>query len=81
VLLSIADAGPEGRRTRGRHGGPWTRPQPQPRRSPGRRSRRGERGEILRRAFDLVTERTEDFGLLMTLETGKPLAEARGEVT
>jgi succinate-semialdehyde dehydrogenase/glutarate-semialdehyde dehydrogenase len=40
-----------------------------------------ERGEILRRAFDLVTERREEFALLMTLEMGKPLAEARGEVT
>ncbi|WP_062287937.1 NAD-dependent succinate-semialdehyde dehydrogenase [Demequina phytophila] len=38
------------------------------------------RSDILRRAFDLVRERTEDFALLMTLEMGKPLAEARGEV-
>jgi len=40
-----------------------------------------ERGEILRRAFDLLMERREEFALLMTLEMGKPLAEARGEVT
>ncbi|MGB9034776.1 NAD-dependent succinate-semialdehyde dehydrogenase [Arthrobacter sp. UCD-GKA] len=40
-----------------------------------------ERAEILRRAFDLVTARAEDFALLMSLEMGKPLAEARGEVT
>ncbi|MCU1543178.1 MAG: hypothetical protein JWM50_1043 [Microbacteriaceae bacterium] len=38
------------------------------------------RAEILRRAFELVIERTEDFALLMTLEMGKPLAESRGEV-
>lgn len=40
-----------------------------------------ERAEILRRAFELVTERAEEFATLMTLEMGKPYAEALGEVT
>jgi len=39
-----------------------------------------ERSEILRRAFDLVQEHKEDLALLMTLEMGKPLKEAQGEV-
>jgi succinate-semialdehyde dehydrogenase/glutarate-semialdehyde dehydrogenase len=39
------------------------------------------RGEILRHAFDLLQERRGEFALLMTLEMGKPLAEADGEVT
>lgn len=40
-----------------------------------------ERSNILRRAFELVTERKDEFAALMTLEMGKPLAEAYGEVT
>ncbi|MFF1878158.1 NAD-dependent succinate-semialdehyde dehydrogenase [Leifsonia sp. NPDC058230] len=40
-----------------------------------------QRGEILRRAFDLLQERRDEFALLMTLEMGKPLAESNGEVT
>ncbi len=40
-----------------------------------------ERSTILRRAFDLLNERAQEFALLMTLEMGKPLAEARAEVT
>ena len=39
-----------------------------------------ERAEILRRAFEAVTARADDFALLMTLEMGKPLAESGGEV-
>lgn len=39
-----------------------------------------QRGELLRRAFELVTARAEEFALLMTLEMGKPLAESRGEL-
>ncbi|MGN6187471.1 MAG: NAD-dependent succinate-semialdehyde dehydrogenase [Conexibacter sp.] len=38
------------------------------------------RAETLRRAYELVTERTEQLALLMTLEMGKPLAESRAEV-
>jgi succinate-semialdehyde dehydrogenase/glutarate-semialdehyde dehydrogenase len=39
-----------------------------------------ERSDILRRAHDLLLDRTEELALLMTLEMGKPLAEARGEI-
>ncbi|PXX60975.1 succinate-semialdehyde dehydrogenase/glutarate-semialdehyde dehydrogenase [Nocardia tenerifensis] len=39
------------------------------------------RAEILRRAWELVMARRDDFALLMTLEMGKPLAESHGEVT
>ena len=39
-----------------------------------------ERGEILRRAFELINERTDELAMLMSLEMGKSLVEARGEV-
>ncbi|MEV7430708.1 NAD-dependent succinate-semialdehyde dehydrogenase [Nocardioides sp. NPDC092400] len=39
-----------------------------------------ERGEILRTAFQLVDDRADDFARLMSLEMGKTVAEARGEV-
>jgi succinate-semialdehyde dehydrogenase/glutarate-semialdehyde dehydrogenase len=40
-----------------------------------------DRGEILRRAFELMNDRADDLALLMTLEMGKPLAESKTEVT
>lgn len=39
-----------------------------------------ERSNVLRRAFDMLMERREEFALLMSLEMGKPIQEARGEV-
>ncbi len=39
-----------------------------------------ERGEILRRAFERITERSDELALLMTLEMGKPLAESKAEI-
>jgi succinate-semialdehyde dehydrogenase/glutarate-semialdehyde dehydrogenase len=39
-----------------------------------------DRGEILRRAFELITARTDDLARLMTLEMGKTLAESRAEI-
>ncbi|UUW91301.1 NAD-dependent succinate-semialdehyde dehydrogenase [Nocardioides sp. WV_118_6] len=40
-----------------------------------------ERGEILRRTFGLVTQHADDLALVMSLEMGKPIGEAKGEVT
>lgn len=39
-----------------------------------------QRAAALRRWFELVTDHADDLARLMTLEQGKPLAEARGEV-
>ena len=39
-----------------------------------------DRGEILRRAFEAVNDHADDLALLMTLEMGKPLAEAKAEI-
>jgi succinate-semialdehyde dehydrogenase/glutarate-semialdehyde dehydrogenase len=39
-----------------------------------------DRGELLRAAYEKIVEHTEELALLMTLEMGKPLADARGEV-
>jgi succinate-semialdehyde dehydrogenase / glutarate-semialdehyde dehydrogenase len=39
-----------------------------------------ERGEILRRAYEAMTERADELALLMTLEMGKALAESKAEI-
>ena len=39
-----------------------------------------ERGEILRRAFEMITERKDDLALLMTLEMGKTIRESLAEI-
>ena len=39
-----------------------------------------ERAKIIRRWYDLIVEHTDELAHIMTLEQGKPLAEARGEI-
>ncbi|WP_298990479.1 NAD-dependent succinate-semialdehyde dehydrogenase [uncultured Pseudokineococcus sp.] len=72
VLASVADATPEdGQRALAAAAaaqGEWGRTPPR------------ERGEVLRRAWELVTARVDDLALLMTLEMGKSLAESRAEI-
>jgi succinate-semialdehyde dehydrogenase/glutarate-semialdehyde dehydrogenase len=73
TIAEVADAGPEegleALTIAVEHQAAWARTAPR------------DRGEILRRAFELMVERADDLALLMTLEMGKPLAESRGEVT
>lgn len=40
-----------------------------------------ERANILRRWFNLIVSHQDDLARMMTLEQGKPLAEAKGEIT
>jgi succinate-semialdehyde dehydrogenase/glutarate-semialdehyde dehydrogenase len=40
-----------------------------------------DRGEVLRRAYEVITERADDLALLMTLEMGKSVKESKAEVT
>ena len=72
LLTLVADAGPEDARAAlnaaAQAQASWAAHPPR------------ERGEILRRAFERITELAEDLALLMTLEMGKPLAESRSEV-
>ncbi|MGV9498127.1 NAD-dependent succinate-semialdehyde dehydrogenase [Streptomyces sp. NPDC003642] len=71
VIAHVADAGPKDARLAEeaavRAQPDWARTAPR------------ARGEILRRAHDLIVERTGDLARLMTSEMGKPLAEARAE--
>jgi succinate-semialdehyde dehydrogenase/glutarate-semialdehyde dehydrogenase len=39
-----------------------------------------DRADILRRAYDLIHERTDELALLMTLEMGKPVSESKAEI-
>lgn len=45
-----------------------------------RKKTASERSRILRRWFELVLANKDDLALLMTMEQGKPLNEARGEI-
>ncbi|TXG92829.1 NAD-dependent succinate-semialdehyde dehydrogenase [Rhodococcus rhodnii] len=73
AVASVANAGPDdGQRaieTAARVQDEWARTPPR------------ERSEILRRAYELILDRADDLAKIMTIEMGKPLAEARGEVT
>ena len=40
----------------------------------------GERGQILRRWYELQLENIDDLAKILTIEQGKPLAEAKGEI-
>jgi succinate-semialdehyde dehydrogenase/glutarate-semialdehyde dehydrogenase len=46
-----------------------------------RRTSAKERSTILRRWSDLILANLDDLAAIMTIEQGKPLAEAKGEVT
>lgn len=72
IIRRVADAGPKDARLAEdaavRAQREWARTAPR------------ARGEILRRAHEILLDRAEVFARLMTSEMGKPLAEARGEV-
>ncbi|PZT71261.1 NAD-dependent succinate-semialdehyde dehydrogenase [Streptomyces sp. SW4] len=72
ILCRVADAGPKDARTAEDAA---VRAQPEWARTAAR-----ARSEILRRAHEMVLDRTDDLARVMTAEMGKPLAEARGEV-
>ncbi|MBQ4833184.1 NAD-dependent succinate-semialdehyde dehydrogenase [Pseudoalteromonas sp. MMG010] len=39
-----------------------------------------ERGKIMRKWFDLIMQHQDDLSRILTIEQGKPLAEAKGEI-
>ncbi len=39
-----------------------------------------ERAALMRKWFDLMMQHQDDLGLILTMEQGKPLAEAKGEI-
>ncbi len=45
------------------------------------RTTANERPDMLRRMHDVVLERRDELAALLTRERGKPLSEARGEIT
>jgi succinate-semialdehyde dehydrogenase/glutarate-semialdehyde dehydrogenase len=72
IIASVADAGVEDALAAvdaaARAGSAWAARPPR------------ERGEILRRSFELILQQKEAIARLITLESGKALCEARGEV-
>jgi succinate-semialdehyde dehydrogenase/glutarate-semialdehyde dehydrogenase len=72
IIAHVADAGPKDARLAEdaavRAQEEWARTAPR------------VRSEILRRAYEIILERTDELAHTMTAEMGKPLAEARGEV-
>ncbi|MGW7282499.1 NAD-dependent succinate-semialdehyde dehydrogenase [Streptomyces sp. NPDC054844] len=72
ILCHVADAGPKDARLAQdaalQAQEEWARTAPR------------ARSEILRRAYEIVLDRTDELAHLMTSEMGKPLTEARGEV-
>ncbi|WP_051574912.1 NAD-dependent succinate-semialdehyde dehydrogenase [Mycobacterium sp. URHB0044] len=73
VLVSVADAAPDDARAALAAAvaaqGLWAATPPR------------VRGELLRKAYEAILARIDDFALLISMEMGKSLPEARGEVT